>query len=77
MKIAFTMMFFGFLFKMFAHRSGYHHHRSPRTARADEPRTSTEEEPEDRDWQEALRAAKREIDKLFPNPDDDSPDRRS
>lgn len=77
MKIVFMMLFFGFVFKLFAHRFGFApHHRDhrhhgwsgrperPESRQASEP----EPDPEDRDWEEALRAAKREIDKLFPNP---------
>lgn len=79
MKVVFMMLFFGFVFRMFAHRAGYAHaHGRPRwhgpdtNARSDE---RPEPDPEDRDWEEALRAAKREIDKLFPNPGDDASDR--
>ncbi len=73
MKVVFTLLFFGFVFKMFAHRSGYarqDHHR--RTA---DPETQSGPDPEDRDWEEALRAAQREIDTLFPNPGDHPADR--
>lgn len=79
MKIVFMMLFFGFVFRMFAHGAGYAsapgrrrwHHEPDPDARSDR---SSEPDPEDRDWEEALRAAKREIDKLFPNPGD-APDR--
>lgn len=80
MKVVFMMLFFGFVFRMFAHRADYgsghggrrrHHGRDADTR--SEPRP--ESDPADRDWEEALRAAKREIDKLFPNPSDDTPDR--
>jgi hypothetical protein len=38
-------------------------------SRAEETGSGSEPDPQDdRDWEEALRAAKREIDKLFPNP---------
>ncbi len=86
MKVVFMMMFFGFVFKMFAHRMGHpgHHAHGPhpwrrRSGSGDRSRSrpdaEPEPEPEDRDWEEALRAAKREIDKLFPNPGDTPPDR--
>jgi len=75
LKLAFMMLFFGFVFRMFAYRGGpgWHHgrHRGSRSSAADsagsnEPPPATE--AEDKDWEEALRRAKREIDKLFPNP---------
>ncbi len=77
LKLAFMFLFFGFVFRMFAHRGGpgRHHghaHRSPHQWA--EGATTSEPEgtagPEDRDWEEALRRAKREIDKLFPNPEE-------
>lgn len=80
MKVVFMMLFFGFVFRMFAHRAGdpfghgrhrWHHGPDPDTRSEQRP----EPDREDRDWEEALRAAKREIDKLFPNPDDNTPDR--
>ncbi len=80
MKVVFMMLFFGFVFRMFAHRADYgsghgrrrrHHDRDADTRAEQRP----ESDPADRDWEEALRAAKREIDKLFPNPSDDTPDR--
>lgn len=77
MKIVFTVLFFGFVFRMFAHRSGYarhHHHRRGADSGTD-AETRPEPDPEDRDWEEALRAAKREIDKLFPDPGDRPADR--
>ena len=84
MKVVFMMFFFGFLFKMFAHRSGFAPHHDGRRGHGwhpgrgwggpSESRSGSDAgpaaEPEDRDWEEALRAAKREIDKLFPNPGD-------
>ena len=66
MKVVFMMLFLGFVFKLFAHRSGFAAGRS-----SDPPKAAT---TADRDWEEAVRAAKREIDKLFPNPGDNSGD---
>jgi len=46
-------------------------HRHGRTATTDsagKPAEDPVQDESERDWEEALRAAKREIDKLFPNP---------
>lgn len=80
MKVVFMMLFVGFVFRIFAHKVG-HASAHGRHQWYHGPDTETgsdrgaEPDPEDRDWEEALRAAKREIDKLFPNPGDDAPDR--
>ncbi len=66
MKIVFMMFFFGFMLKMFAHWGGLNRHAPHRAHGEGGP--APKAEAEDRDWEEALRAAKREIDKLFPNP---------
>ncbi len=85
MKVVFMMMFFGVMFRLFAHKTGgprwhdhhhYRHHHQGRWSQSDtEADGESSSEQEDRDWEDALRAAKREIDKLFPNPGDRPEDR--
>lgn len=78
------MMFMLFMFSMFFRVVGgfagggpwgrqWHHHggRGSEAVGESSPRQTAEDEAaqeEERDWEEALRRAKREIDKLFPNP---------